>query len=601
MCGIIGKYSNKIIDKNLIKDQLEMTSRRGPDNSGFWISENQNLGLGSNRLSIQDISSQANMPFISIDKRLVIVFNGEIYNYRILQKQLINLGYEFVTNSDTEVILNLYKEYGEKCLNKLEGMFAFCIYDKNRNSLFLARDISGQKPLYYFTNKNIFSFSSHLNQLILDIDISKKINHSALYNYLIYGYSLSGETLIDGIQKLEPGNYLELNLNNLNLKKHSYWEIDNERNLIHDENIILNLLDKKLNASVKNHLISDRSTGILLSGGIDSSLIAYYSAINSNKKINTYNVTFKNFPNYDESKYAKQISSFIDTNHFEINGDEVSYDLIDQIIGFMGEPIADSSLLPTTILFKHLNDKSTVLLGGDGGDELFAGYPSYFNNNNFQLPFLNDFLISKLPTGFKGRNFLLRLNSDKYSMESDYKYFNKYDLDRLIKGFDHKHIFFDKIYDSKDFIYDMTKKDFLNYLSEDILVKVDRASMYSSIEARSPFLDKNIIEFAFCRVPSDFKIKNGQLKYILKKLFTNKIKVDYNLDRKQGFSIPLDYWVRDIWYDQIFEEFNDLPEIFNKKFVLKSLENIKSGYSNSSNILSLVFLLKWLRINNLKL
>ena len=324
MCGIIGKYSNKIIDKNLIKDQLEMTSRRGPDNSGFWISENQNLGLGSNRLSIQDISSQANMPFISKDKRLVIVFNGEIYNYRILQKQLINLGYEFVTNSDTEVILNLYKEYGKKCVNKLEGMFAFCIYDKNRNSLFLARDISGQKPLYYYTNENIFSFSSHLNQLILDIDITKKINHSALYNYLIYGYSLSGETLIDGIQKLEPGNYLELNLNNLNLKKHSYWEIDNEKNLINDEDKVLNLLDKKLNASVKNHLISDRSTGILLSGGIDSSLIAYYSAINSNKKINTYNVTFKNFPNYDESKYAKQISSFIDTNHFEINGDDVT-------------------------------------------------------------------------------------------------------------------------------------------------------------------------------------------------------------------------------------------------------------------------------------
>lgn len=595
MCGILGQFSNSGINKNKLIKSLRITSNRGPDNLGYWISKENNLFLGSNRLSIQDLSEYANMPFISKDEKHVVVYNGELYNFKELRAKLINKGYGFETSGDTEVLLNAYLHFGPDCVNQFEGMFSFCIYDREKRTLFLARDIVGQKPLYYSSSNKSFNFSSHLNQLI----DNGKINLRGLSNYLMFGYTLNEETLVSGIKKLLPGHYLKYNINTGDTLIKQFWSINQKRNLLNDESEIIFKMDQLLNNSVKSHLISDRKPGVLLSGGIDSSLIAYYASLNSSEKIDTYNVSFHGFKNHNESDYAKKIAKFLDTNHHEINGNDISYNMISPLIKFMGEPIADSSIIPTALIYSNIKNKSTVLLGGDGGDELFGGYPSYINNSfPLKIDWFNRNIFANLPMGLKGRNYLLKKNSDNYMLANDYKYFSKYDIDKVIKEFDNKLITSERIVNTNDFVYDMSKKDLLNYFSEDILVKVDRASMFSSIEARSPFLDKSIVEFALLNIPSNYKVNNKKLKYLLKTIFSKKIKLNYDFNRKQGFSIPIDFWVRDIWYDDIKKDILELPDEFDKKFLINSLKNIKKGYTNSSNILSIAFLSKWLNTNN---
>lgn len=595
MCGILGQFSNSGINKNKLIKNLEITSNRGPDNLGYWISKENNLFLGSNRLSIQDLSENANMPFITKDEKYVVIYNGELYNFKELRAILINKGYGFETSGDTEVLLNAYLHFGPDCVKQFEGMFSFCIYDREKRILFLARDIVGQKPLYYSSSNKSFNFSSHLNQLI----DNGKINLRGLSNYLMFGYTLNEETLVSGIKKLLPGHYLKYNINTGDTLIKQFWSINQKRDLLNDESEIIFKMDQLLNNSVKSHLISDRKPGVLLSGGIDSSLIAYYASLNSSEKIDTYNVSFDGFKNHNESDYAKKIAKFLDTNHHEINGNDISYNMISPIIKFMGEPIADSSIIPTALIYSNIKNKSTVLLGGDGGDELFGGYPSYINNSfPLKIDWFNRNIFANLPMGLKGRNYLLRKNSDNYMLANDYKYFSKYDINKVIKEFDNKLITSERIVNTNDFVYDMSKKDLLNYFSEDILVKVDRASMFSSIEARSPFLDKSIVEFALLNIPSNYKVNNKKLKYLLKTIFSKKIKLDYDFNRKQGFSIPIDFWVRDIWYDDIKKDILELPDEFDKKFLINSLKNIKHGYTNSSNILSIAFLSKWLNTNN---
>ena len=302
MCGILGQFSNSGINKNKLIKNLEITSNRGPDNLGYWISKENNLFLGSNRLSIQDLSENANMPFITKDEKYVVIYNGELYNFKELRQVLTNKGYHFQTSSDTEVLLNSYLHFGPDCVKKFEGMFSFCIYDREKRILFLARDIVGQKPLYYSSTNKSFNFSSHLNQLI----DNGKINLSGLSNYLMFGYTLNEETLVNGIKKLLPGHYLKYNINNGDTLIKQFWSINQKRDLLNDESEIVFKLDQLLNNSVKSHLISDRKSGVLLSGGIDSSLIAYYASLNSSEKIDTYNVSFDGFKNYNESANAKK-------------------------------------------------------------------------------------------------------------------------------------------------------------------------------------------------------------------------------------------------------------------------------------------------------
>lgn len=597
MCGILGTYDIKGIDELLIKSQLDITKFRGPDSSDFYFKKN--IALGSNRLSIRDLTENGKMPLKSICENYIIVFNGEIYNSSFLKKDLLNSGYKFRGQSDTEVLLNLYIKYKNKCLKYLSGMFSFCIYNKKENLFFIARDRTGEKPFYYYSKSGTFTFASQLNQLLLDPKINKKIDRKSLFHYLENGYSPNDSSLIKDVKKLESGHSLTFKISSEEIIIDRYWDITNQReDYVLDEQEIIDKVDSLLNSSVKETLVSDVSVGVLLSGGIDSSLISYYSSINKTN-INTFNVSFDGFSKYDESEQALKVAKFLGTNHHEFNGNLIKYDLIELLAHNIGEPIADSSLLATYMVYNEIGIKSKVVLGGDGGDELFGGYPNYKLSHNHENK--NKYfkaIAQKLPIGTPGKNKYLKINSNGLLA---YKYFNATDINKLF-NFD----IYSKAKESNlqltdDFLKSVTLEDFKNYLTEDILVKIDRASMMNSIESRSPFLNKNLIEFAFNRIPSSFKIVEGNKKNILKKLLKQKVGVKFDFDKKQGFSIPLDNWAKNGWYNSFKDDINNLPDGFNKDYILKMLFSLKLGFKNSNNLFAIIILSKWMNKHSITL
>ena len=365
-----------------------------------------------------------------------------------------------------------------------------------------------------------------------------------------------------------------------------------------DEQEIIDNVDSLLNSSVKETLVSDVSVGVLLSGGIDSSLISYYSSINKTN-INTFNVSFDGFSKYDESEQALKVAKFLGTNHHEFNGNSIKYDLIELLAHNIGEPIADSSLLATYMVYNEIGKKSKVVLGGDGGDELFGGYSNYKLSHDYENK--NKYfkaIVQKLPIGTPGKNKYLKTNSNGLLA---YKYFNAIDINKLFNFDFHSKVKESNLQLPDDFLKSVTLEDFKNYLTEDILVKIDRASMMNSIESRSPFLNKNLIEFAFNRIPSSFKIVEGNKKTILKKLLKQKVGVKFDFDKKQGFSIPLDNWAKNGWYNSFKDDINNLPDGFNKDYILKMLFSLKLGFKNSNNLFAIIILSKWMNKHSITL
>lgn len=609
MCGIIGSYKSSKIDLKLFHEQLLSIKHRGPDDEGLWCSEDQTIGLGSRRLAIQDLSANGHMPMLSNDGRYIIVLNGEIYNHPELKTTLSNKGFSYKSNSDTETVLHAYLQWGKGCLNFLEGMFAFAIYDKLEQTIFIARDIAGEKPLYYWESEDGIEFASELKALLFNTKLERKLNPTALHQYLNNGYTSNDTTFITGVKKLPAAHSLSYDIKDKKISVEKYWEIpDFQLNKV-GENELLDKLDRLLADSVKKQLISDLPVGVLLSGGVDSSLIAAYAAEQYSSKIRTFNISFNGFGKYDESIYAKKVAQHFDTEHFELSGNDLTFEMIDSLLDYYDEPIADSSVFPTFLVSELTKQHVTVALGGDGGDELFGGYTHYQRllkaekTKNHPLSFLLSGLgkmSSLLPLGLKGRNFLIGfkgsaydsfLKSDLFDDKSISDLLNtKYFREKFNTALD-RHI---KI--SGNLLYDITKYDFQHYMPEDILVKVDRASMASSLEIRAPWLSKKLIEFAFSEVPSYLKATEHNTKILPKRLAEKKLPANLDINRKQGFSIPLSDWIKDKWYNQFEAELNDLPEdLFNKKACLQLLFNEKRGFSNSHRLFALVFFNKWLK------
>jgi asparagine synthase (glutamine-hydrolysing) len=611
MCGILGSYKNSKINTLLFENQLNAIRHRGPDDGGVWFSDDAKIALGSRRLAIQDLSSNGHMPMISKNQDYILVFNGEIYNYLELKKSLESLGFKFYSNSDTECVLNAFIAWGKDCLQHFNGMFSIAIFDKQQNQLFIARDRAGEKPLYYWNHKDGFSFSSELKQLLIDEELPKELSKIAVKQYLEDGFVKGQFSFIQGVLKLPAAHYLIYDINKMSLNITKYWDVPNFVKNSLDKNDLIEKLDHLLSKAVGRQMISDVPLGVLLSGGVDSSLITSY-AVENTSKLKTFHISFNGFGKYDESEYARQVANYFDTEHYELSGNEINYEMIDELLDFYDEPLGDSSMLPTYLVSKLTKTHVTVALGGDGGDELFGGYSSYFsllNQSDFSknTPYLVTNLVkyvgSKLPVGFKGRNYLISLFGNPYERFSNNRLFDDYSLKDIftkdyfekIKNLNSK----PEIEISGDLIYDLTKYDFKNYLVDDILVKVDRASMGSSLELRAPFLDKDVIEFAFSELKSDLKVNNNNLKILLKDLLKRRMPIDFQVNRKQGFSIPLNQWISDKWHSQFINEINDLPAIFNKEYILKMCYNVKRGYTNSSKLYSLIILGKWLKKYNI--
>lgn len=574
MCGISGfiNFSKNLSKQDLEKFGLKMSQslhKRGPDSFGVWSDENNGISLSHRRLSIIDLSVKSNQPMISSNRRYVLVYNGEVYNYLEIRKKLEDLDVRFKTTSDTEVILESVSKLGlEKTIKEINGMFAFAIWDKNEKKLFLVRDRIGIKPLYWYYNGNYFAFASEIRAFKALPWINFEIDKESLSSYVRLNYIPAPHSIFKKIFKILPGNFIEVD-NTKQIKKTSFWSLKKVATIKKSTSSDFNTIKDDLERSISYQMRSDVPLGIFLSGGIDSSLIACIAQSQSNKKINTFTIGFKDSA-FNEAKYAKEIAKFIGTSH---NEEYFEFSDLNNLIEKMGEvydePFADSSQLPTLLLSQITKKKVKVALSGDGGDELFGGYYRYFLAEKykkwiFDQPEIFKILLSKIihlmPLAFWKvvGNFLPSKFGGKQFGDKLYKLSNL--IDNIDETVFHKRIvsnineprdlvnsnkekqfsLFDKELESlfPNIISRMQFIDTLSYLPDDLLTKVDRASMYCSLEVRVPFLDHKLVENAW-NLPFEQKIKKNEGKIILKKILKNYLPKQLFDRPKMGFGIPL--------------------------------------------------------------
>jgi len=592
MCGIAGKlHWGPVREDTFVQEMCDRMIHRGPD-AGSIVNLN-NISLGHRRLSIIDLSSKANQPMASKDGRYHIVYNGEVYNFKIIRKELDKIGYTFNSSSDSEVVMYAFVEWGEKCLQMFNGMYAFAIWDSKINQLFLARDRFGKKPLYYHFDKNkSFSFASELSALIADDTISRNISYEALNSYLAIGYILSPMTLYNDVYKLESASYLIISNNGKRVSKVRYWNYaDSFRNKTNaNEREISNRLISHLREAVNRRLISDVPVGSFLSGGIDSSSIVSIMKESLNDDLHTFSVGF-NQGSYDEIPDASRVAKWFGTIHHNRYCDlSDNLDLLDSAINGFDEPFSDNSLIPTYDLCKLASDYVTVALSGDGADELFAGYvtykadkyhsyfkivPNLIKKILFKIGSQSSGQKNKLNWGYKSRQFFYgSLHQPEQAHYLWRVFFHPEDRVNIL-GESHRELIYDtdpfnifkKYYcEVKDLnILDRNLYvDGMTWLTDDILVKVDRASMQHSLEVRSPYLDIDLVNYAGS-IPSGLKMKGFNTKYILKKALKGVVPEFVLSKKKSGFNAPVGAWLKSDELDE-FRTFNKY--VFNKKVIL---------------------------------
>lgn len=622
MCGILGaSFQNDLIDNKIFNDALNLMSHRGPDSSGIWTHDSCKDALGFKRLSIIDLTKNGDQPLISACKNFQIVFNGEIYNFKSLRKTLIQKGYIFNSTSDTEVLLNAYIEWGIDCVNRIDGMFAFAIRDDLNHSIFLARDIAGQKPLYYSHNDGSLIFASEIKSIkMLNLN-NVIVDKNSLHNYFFNGYIGRNQSIFTNINKLPSASFMVFDLNSREIKVSTYYDlvkkaanVESSKYISDPEKAICSL-DKLLHESVTNSLIADVPLGVLLSGGLDSSLIAAYASRNK-KDLKTFSVIFPNHLKYNEQFHARKVADFLKTDHVEINAEEISPELFENLSYFFDEPFSDLSMIPTYVLSESVKKHCSVVIGGDGGDELFGGYPSYYKKIRLYniAKFIPFHLRNSLSSIFL---YFLSTNSMGYSFVKGFgSNFNKSSnsFDPIFYSADIKSLFNDdllitpeKPFESidsnliQDFLTRISIGDFRSFLSEDILVKVDRASMAHSLEVRSPFLSKKIIDFAFLNLHPDLKVRNGRTKIILKMLGKKILPDNFILERKQGFSFPLgDLLLSENWRVYFLNKIDNFEsDILNKNFAKGLLERRNSYRTNHRVLFSIIQFICWYEKHNI--
>ncbi len=616
MCGISGYWGKG--DEAILNKMIDSLSYRGPDDKGVFVQGE--VGLAHRRLSIIDISPSGHQPMFNEDKSICIVFNGEIYNYKELEKKLKNR-HVFIGKSDTEIIVHLYEEMGEQVFSHLSGMFAIALFDLKRNKLFLARDRMGKKPLYWSKNNEVFLFGSELKSLIQHPLFKKEINLESLNKYLSYEYVPTPHSIFKDAYKLEPGTYLVYDGKSVNKK--FFWKPTFLPKKQSFESNVTDL-DNNLANSVKDRLVSDVPIGVFLSGGIDSSLVAYYASKSSSNKIKTFSIGFKE-ESFDESKYARKVADYLGTEHHEkILSIKDCLDIVPKIGDLLDEPMSDPSIVPTYLLSEFARESVTVALGGDGGDELFCGYDPVlahkfsslygyvpkFIRTKFIIP-----IVNLLPTSHVNMSFDFKVKKFVSGFEGDERYRNQ----RWMGSFDHIEkscliqpeiwnkikdkneyedidTYFSKS-DSKDGFDNLILESERLYMMDDVLVKVDRASMMNSLEVRAPFLDTRVVDQAN-HMPTDFKLKGLTRKFILKKLMEGKLPNDIIYRKKKGFGMPIGEWIKYDLKDTIESHLSEASinrmGLFNYKYIRNMLDDHYNGKKdNRKKIWTLFVFVMW--------
>ena len=617
MCGIIGIASAGAIGHRAwLSAGRDSMRHRGPDDEGEWWAPDAHVGFGFRRLAILDLSNAGHQPMQDASGELCIVFNGEIYNFASLRGELVRGGMTFRSRSDTEVLLGAYREWGTDCLSHLNGMFAFALYDAGKKRLFLARDRVGEKPLFYSESAGAIRFASEIKGLLADPTQSRRIDPHALDCYLTSGYVPGERCILDGMRKLPPAHALVFDVGTGVSHRWRYWQLpafDAAGTLCDgDEGQMVEQLETHLEHAVRDRLVADVPVGILLSGGVDSSLITAM-AIRSAPNVSTYTVRFPGFGQYDETDHARLIANHFGTRHVELEAETTSVDLLPLLARQFDEPVIDSSMVPTYLVSRLIRRHCSVALGGDGGDELFGGYSAYDRLLRMQravrpIPrVLRRALAAAagalLPLGFKGRNWLQALPSDlAREVPMVGRYFDRAWRRRLMSAHagwhrDGEHVHRLCTPRGRDLLDRATRMDFENYLPEDILVKVDRASMLNSLEVRAPMLDVSVIEFAFGRVPSHLKASERGRKILLKKLAARILPPAFDRRRKQGFSIPLDDWLRSGSWCQYFRDvlLDSSQTLFDRSVIRRLFDGQQRGLRNGERLFGLVMFELWRR------
>ncbi len=623
MCGLVGVCEKKpISNRKILDDMRDSMTHRGPDGFGSWWSDNGDLGLAHRRLAIIDLSEAGHQPMEDSTQKYVIIFNGEIYNYKELKDDLVKQGHSFNSKSDTEVLLESYKRWGSKCLDYLNGAFSFAIFDKQKNELFLARDRAGEKPLFIYHKDNLFMFASELKAFMLHPMFSRDLNLDSLDYFFTYGYVAGNKSIFKYTSKLPAAHALTYNLYTGETKVWRYWELPNFQN---DQNITLedltDELEKLLINSVKHQLMADVPTGILLSGGLDSSIITAIASQNFSK-IKTFNISFPNDENFDESKHAKMVADYFSTDHTTLNAKDSSFSDLENLAMQFDEPIADHSIVPTSALAFCVRNFVTVALGGDGSDEIFGGYPHYnfvqriCDTKKYMPSYVRE-IISKfasecIPTGFPGRNHIIGFNNNNSnSISSVNIYFDYYTRRKLLaplyrRGFEPK-IIPEKYKQSKynnglSVFQNAIRSDFEELLTDDYLVKSDRASLMHSLELRAPFLDQKIIEFAFSKVPDHYKITKSGRKILLRKLGQKLLPKEFEYSRKQGLTLPLHNWFKSEWGNYLREILFEADiNLFDRTEIKRLFKNQEWGLKNTNRLFALCIFEIWRRNNKVNL
>lgn len=567
MCGIAGFVdcsASSLSFEAQISGMLRSIHSRGPDEKGVFLEEN--LALGIARLKIIDLVT-GSQPVFSEDRRLVVVFNGEIYNFRELRKELEAKGHRFSTNGDTEVLVHLYEEHGEAMCPYLNGMFAFALYDRREKKLFIARDRIGIKPLYYYHDGKNFGFASELKALLKLPFFKKELDYTALVQYLVMEYVPSPMAIFKNARKLDAGHYLVYQGNKIRAVR--WWDVPEDRAPYRDFEEVKEHFLSLLDDSVKRRLVSDVPIGVFLSGGIDSSSITCFAHRHVPEQLHTFSIGFDD-PSFDERPYIDMIrEKFPIQHHDRLFGAGKMVELLDEVFAYLDEPFADASILPTFMLSRFARESITVALGGDGGDELFAGYPTYqahrlaafYSLLPGPLKKTAHYAVDRLPVSLK--NFSFDFKAKKFLSGMDYPplirnfiwlgSFSEKETGELLSGAARKeaggHDPFGIVRETlagraeDNVLEQVLYLDLKLYLQNDILVKVDRASMANSLEVRVPFLDFRIVEF-ISRLPLKYKLNFFTTKYILKKSMRGLLPDRIIRRQKKGFGIPAGRWIK---------------------------------------------------------
>lgn len=609
MCGIYG--TTLPYHKDQIQKKLERTLFRGPDQMGIqsFDSKQGQVHFGHNRLSIIDLDARSNQPF-SYQNQVHLVFNGEIYNFKELRETLSKKGYTFTTTSDTEVIAAAYLEYGESCVDHFNGMFAFVLYDVEKQKLFGAKDRLGQKPFYYQITPQGFEFASQISSIQL-FNTQLSISQKAIEQYLVWNNVPHPNSIFNEVKKLEDGHAFRYTLETKTFKSWAYWDISyptaSQFPGIYED--AKKDLENLLTDAVQHRMIADVPLGVFLSGGVDSSLIAALASKGSDKKVKTFSVKF-NEEGFDESVYAQKVASHLNTDHHVIECDyKEGLELIENFCHYYDEPFADASAIPSMLLAKHTKPEVTVALSGDGADEAFLGYRRYaklekidrtlktpqslrnigaklmalFQNNRYQG--VKDIIMAK-NTGEAYLHMMAKANAPWMHLTSlpteieALKYLMNPEKNNLERAGDF---------------------DLKTYLSWDINIKVDRATMAYSLEARSPFLDYRVVELAQS-LPTDFKYQKGNQKRILKDILYKHVPAAFFDRPKSGFGMPFEIWFRKDLKELVLSELSvsnlqDIPGIRPKVVSKLIQEHMDGTWNHYTMIWKLLVLRKWLDEN----